>query len=137
MSLTDIFLQTIRPNCERQLPVAFSYYPLPTNWTDYPVPTDVIYRCCPKTGCGQCTAEELKHDMIFKFIEHIETGNSSRTCFNRDHDPVPTYPGVDTCILAMSLSAQKFEGHSRIVNGPMSFNGFAVTKYPSLTLETV
>ncbi|KAH7695792.1 hypothetical protein AAVH_37144, partial [Aphelenchoides avenae] len=52
-NFTDVFLQTIRPNCERQLPVAFSYYPLPTNWTDYPVPTDVIYRCCPKTGCGQ------------------------------------------------------------------------------------
>ncbi|KAH7722595.1 hypothetical protein AAVH_09845 [Aphelenchoides avenae] len=125
-NFTDIFLQIIRPNCERQLPIALSYYPVPT-WTNYPVPVDVIYRCCPKTGCScsQCTAAELKHEMIFWFIEHIETGNSSRTCFNRDHDPVPTYPGVDTCVLAMSLATRTSEGLSRIVNGPMSFNGFA------------
>ncbi|KAH7724466.1 hypothetical protein AAVH_07940 [Aphelenchoides avenae] len=124
-NFTDIFLQMARPNCERQLPIALSYYLLPTTWTNYSVPVDVIYRCCPKAGCNcsQCTAEELKHEMIFGFIEHIETGNSSRTCFNRDHDLVPTYPGVDTCILAMSLSTS--EGLTRVINGPMSFNGFA------------
>ncbi|KAH7724447.1 hypothetical protein AAVH_07921 [Aphelenchoides avenae] len=115
----------IRSNCERQLPIAFSYYQLP-DWTNYPVPVDVIYRCCPKTGCNcsQCTAEELKHEMVFNFIEHMETRHSSRTCFNRDHDLVPAYPGVDTCILAMSLSAKPSQGLSRIVNGPISFNGF-------------